>query len=253
MDTTPLKCEDSNVSIAYVDWGTAVVHAVEQTIATTFHGPLSGRGASLLVVEDGRFLLAARPPIVTPSGTLVNLTAVGGWLEPGESFPGAVMRETAEETGVSVRLIDLHDTLIVHGPEAIEDVCIVGEVGPAAIVYCRMGTPPFDPWSDEYDAVVPVTVYAGALSGSPSVVAPDEHPFFIWLYPEQLITLADGELPLGFLLSDGARMVGEVDFPEKRVVVRLGDSIPALVSALGPTAFSFLGRIARLTQPARVE
>jgi len=230
-----------------------VVHAVDRTIATTFHGPLSGRGASLLVVEYGRFLMAARPPIVTPSRTLINLTGVGGWLEPGETFSGAAMRETTEETGVAVRLLNLHDTLIIHSPESIEDVCIVGELGPAAIVYCRMGTPPFEPWSDEYDAVVPVTVYAGALVGNPTVVAPDEHPFFLWLYPEQLIALADGELPLAFLLSDGAKLVGAFDPGDERVVVRLGDSIPALVSALGPMAFGFLGRIARLSQPARVE
>jgi 8-oxo-dGTP pyrophosphatase MutT (NUDIX family) len=206
-----------------------------------------------LVVEDGRFLMAARPPIITPSRTLINLTGVGGWLEPGESFSGAVMRETTEETGVSIRLLDLHDTLIVHGPDTIEDVCIVGEVGPAAIVYCRMGTPPFDPWSEQYEAVVPVTVYVGALSDIPAVVAPDEHPFFLWLYPEQLIALADGELPLAFLLSDGAKLVGDFAAETERVVVRLGDSIPALVSALGPTAYGFLGRIARLSQPARAE
>lgn len=230
-----------------------MVHAVDRTIATTYHGTLDGRGASLLVVEDGRFLLAARPPIVTPSRILVNLTGVGGWLEPGESFSAAAMRETVEETGVNVSLIDLHDTLIVHSPDIIEDVCIVGELGPAAIVYCRLGTPPFDPWSDEYDSVVPVTVYAGALSGHPSIVAPDEHPFFLWLYPEQLIALADGELPLDFLLSDGAKIEGNFDADNTRVLVRLSDSIPALLAALGPTAFGFLGRIARLTQPARVE
>ncbi|MEZ4522607.1 MAG: NUDIX domain-containing protein [Thermomicrobiales bacterium] len=230
-----------------------MIHAVDQTIATAYHGTLTGRGASLLVVDEGRFLLAARPPIVTPSRTLINLTGVGGWLEPGESFSGAAMRETTEETGVSVTLINLHDTLIVHSPDVIEDVCIVGELGPAAIVYCRMGTPPFDPWSEEYDAVVPVTVYAGSLSGRPHVIAPDEHPFFLWLYPEQLIALADGELPLAFLLSDGAKLEGDFKPDNERVVVRLGDSIPALLSALGPAAFGFLGRIARLSQPARVE
>ena len=163
------------------------------------------------------------------------------------------MRETVEETGVNVRLLDLHDTLIVHDPNTIEDVCLVGEVGPAAIVYCRLGTPPFDPWSDDYEAIVPVTVYAGILADPPAVVAPDEHPFFLWLYPEQLIALADSELPLAFLLSDGAKLIGDFHPQDERVVVRLGDSIPALVSALGSTAFGFLGRIARLSQPARVE
>lgn len=230
-----------------------MLHALEQTIASTLQGTLTGRGASLLVVEEGRFLLAARPPIVTADYTLINLTGVGGWVEPDEGFADAAMRETAEEAGVNVELLDLHDTLIVHGPDAIEDVCIYGEVGPAAIVYCRMGTPPFEPWSDDYDSIVPVTVYAGSLAGAPVVVAPTEHPFFVWLYPEQLMTLADGELPLAFLLSDGAKLIGDFRPDNDRVIVRLGDSIPALLSALGPTAFAFLGRIARLSQPTRVE
>ena len=231
----------------------AVVHAVDQTIATTQRGSLAGRGASLLVVEDGRFLLAARPPIVTPTCTLVNLTGVGGWLESGEGFADAAIRETIEETGVNVRLLDLDNTLIVHDPDTIEDVCIIGETGPAAIVYCRMGTPPFDPWSDEFDSVVPVTVYAGTLSGPPVVIDPSEHPFFLWLYPEQLIALTSSELPLAFLLSDGAKLDGDFRPDNERVIVRLGDSIPALLDALGPGAFGFLGRIARLSQSTRAE
>ena len=235
-----------------VTLGDAVVHAVDQTIAMTHRGALAGRGASLLVVEEGRFLLAARPPIVTPSGTLVNLTGVGGWLESGEGFAEAAIRETLEETGVDVRLLDLNDTLIVHDPDTIEDVCIVGETGPAAIVYCRMGTPFFDPWSDDYDSIVPVTVYAGILSRPPVVVDLAEHPFFLWLYPEQLIALTNGELPLSFLLSDGAKLDGDYRPDNERVIVRLGDSIPALLAALGPAAFGFLGRIARLSQPTRL-
>ncbi len=230
-----------------------MIHAVDQTIATIQDGPVRGRGASLLVVDEGRFLVAARPPIPAPSCTLINLTGVGGWVEAGESFSEAALRETVEETGAPVTLINLKDTLIVHGPDTIEDVCIVGEIGPAAIVYCRLGTPPFDPWSDDYDAVVPVTVYAGALVGRPVVAAPEEHPFFLWLHPEQLIALADGELPLEFLLSDGAKIEGHFDPGDERVIVRLGDSIPALLSALGPAAYAFLGRIARLSQPTRVE
>lgn len=188
-----------------------------------------------------------------PNRTLVYLTGVGGWLEPGENFSGAIQRETREETGAEIRLINLKETLIIHSPDVIEDVCIVGEVGPAAIVYCRLGTPPFDPWSDQYEAIVPVTVYAGSLSGRPRIIDADEHPFFLWLHPEQLIALADGELPLDFLLSDGAKLEGDFDAEGQRVLVRLSDSIPALLTALGPAAYGFLGRIARLTQPTRAE
>lgn len=230
-----------------------VIQPIDQTIAETITEPGVERGASLLIAEDGRFLVAARPPISVNSRVLINLTGIGGWLEADETFAEAVQREAIEETGSRVKLLDLSETLLVRSPEDIEEVCIVGEAGPAAIVYCRLGAPPFDPWSDEYAGVVAVTVFTGTLTERPRIVAPDEHPFFLWLYPEQLITLSDCELPLDYLIADGAELFGEYEGDISRAVARLTDSIPSLLTALGAAAFSFLGDIARLTQPPRVE
>lgn len=212
-------------------------------------------GASLLVAESGRFLLAARPPVYVDDRAIVALTGIGGWLEPGETFATAVEREAFEETGSTVRLLDLHQTLVVRAPDRRESVCFVGETGPAALVYRRHGTPAFEPWSNEYESIVAVAVYAGLLTSQPRVVAPHEHPFFVWLYPEQMIALADADAPLGYLLADGAEVIGVPgpDLNLARALVRLTDSIQSLVSALGPGAYSFLGEIARLTQPARAE
>ncbi len=211
------------------------------------------QAASLLIARDGLFLTAARPPKVTHDRTLVALTGVGGWLEPGESLAEAVQRESLEETGQEIRLFDLHRTLIVRSPESIEPVCLIGQIGPVAIVHSRIGTPPFSPWSEEFESVVSVSVYAGQLEGPPRIVAPEEHPFFLWLYPEQLIDLSDAELPLTYLLDDGALLEGVFDADDGRALVRMTDSISSLVRALGREAFRFLGDIARLTQPARAE
>lgn len=230
-----------------------MVQPIDQTIVAAIAGRDVGRGASLLIVESGRFLVAARPPFATDSRVLINLTGIGGWVEAGETFSEAMHREACEETGVDIDIIDLRETLIVRGPDAIEEVCIVGEPGPAAIVYCRIGTPAFDPWASDFASMVAVTVYAGRLRERPAVVAPEEHPFFLWLYPEQLIALSDGELPLDFLLSDGAELQGELVDDPGRSLVRLNDSIPSLLTALGPSAFTFLGNIARLSQPAHIE
>lgn len=208
------------------------------------------RGSSLLIAEEGRFLVAARPPVVTHDRILTALTGVGGWVEEDESFPAAAQREAIEETGSPIRLLNLHQTLIVRAPDDIEALCLVSEVGPAALVLCRMGTRPFDPWSDTFEAVVGVAVYAGILTQRPRIVAPHEHPFFLWLYPEHLIALSDSELPLDYLLADGAELFGALEGDHARALVRLTDSIPALLTALGPRAFSFLGDIARLTHGA---
>jgi 8-oxo-dGTP pyrophosphatase MutT (NUDIX family) len=210
------------------------------------------RGASLLIAEQGRFLMAARPAVQTDDRTLVELTGIGGWLERDETFSAAVKREAREEIGAEIRLIDLHQTLIIEGPDQGESICMMREIGPVALVFCRVGTPPFDPWALDYRAVVAVAVYAAVLEERPRIVAPEEHPFFVWLHPEQLIALCDSELPLDFLVSDGAEIFGEPRGDRGRTVIRLTDSIPALLTALGPSAYSFLGDIARLTQPPEV-
>lgn len=209
-------------------------------------------GASLLIAEEGRFLLAARPLHHVENRTIVELTGIGGWLEEGETFAEAVAREAVEETGATVRLLDLHQTLVIHSPDRRESLCFVGETGPAALVFRRWGTPAFQPWSEEYESIVAVAVYAGTLNSRPQVVAESEHPFFMWLYPEQMLILADADVPFDYLLADGAEVVGPAG-NLSRGMVRLTDSIQALISALGSGAYAFLGEIARLTQPARAE
>ena len=54
----------------------------------------------------------------------------------------------------------------------------------------------------------------------------------------------------GQLVEDA---IGPIGFDSRQAIVRLTDSIQALLTALGPRAFTFLCDIARLTQPARVE
>lgn len=227
------------------------IHA--HTLSSDLVTPEMGTGASLLVAEDGRFLLSARPPFPVGDRSIIALTGIGGWLEPGETFVDAINREALEETGSTIRLLDLHQTLVIHSPTQQEEVCFVGETGPAAIVFRRHGTPAFEPWSDDFTSIIAVAVYAGMFTSRPQVVFEAENPFFLWLHPEQMIALSDADVPLSYLLADGAEILGAPDIDPFRCVVRLTDSIQALISVLGPSAYTFLGDIARLTQPARAE
>jgi 8-oxo-dGTP pyrophosphatase MutT (NUDIX family) len=211
------------------------------------------RAASVLLTEDGRFLLGVRPPVVERNRVLLRLTGIGGWAVGDETFDETAVRETAEETGCHVRLLDLDRTLVVRSPDDMQRVMFAGEIAPAALVYRRFGTAPFDPWSPVFESSAPVAVYAGLLLGEPCVTAHEELPMFMWLYSEQVIALADSDEPLEYLLANGADIIGTADYDSQRAIVRLTDSIQALVTALGPRAFSFLSDIARLTQPARVE
>lgn len=224
-----------------------------RAVSADLVGPDDGSGASLLVAEEGRFLLAARPSYPIGNRSVIPITGIGGWVEPGETFAQAVTREALEETGSDLRLLDLHQTLVIRSPDQVSTLCFVGETGPAAMVFRRHGTPAFEPWSDTYESVIAVAVYAGRLTSRPRVVAESEHPFFLLLHPEQMIAISDADVPLAYLLADGAEMLGTPDIDISRSIVRLTDSIQSLISALGPGAYSFLGEIARLTQPARAE
>lgn len=224
-----------------------------RTVSSDLVSPEMGSGASLLVAEGGRFLLGSRPPVPVGDRMVIALTGIGGWVEPGESFAQAITREAIEETGSDIRLLDLHQTLVIRSPEQQDQVCFFNETGPAALVFRRHGTPAFEPWSDDYQSIVVVAVYAGMFTSRPKVVFEAEHPFFIWLHPEQMIDLSDADVPLSYLLADGAEILGTPDIDPFRCVVRLTDSIQALISVLGPGAYTFLGDIARLTQPARAE
>jgi 8-oxo-dGTP pyrophosphatase MutT (NUDIX family) len=215
--------------------------------------PGTARASSLLVVGEGRFLLAVRPPIIERDRVLLRLTGIGGWSEGDETFAATAVRESIEETGIAVRLIDLDQTLVVHSPDDINLLAVSGEVAPAALVYRRFGTAPFDPWSAVYRSVAPVAVFAGTLGERPRITAREEHPFFMWVYPEQMMQLSDADEPLEYLLADGAELAGPAEIDRERAIVRLTDSIQALITALGPRAYSFLSEIARLTQPASAE
>jgi 8-oxo-dGTP pyrophosphatase MutT (NUDIX family) len=215
--------------------------------------PGAARASSLLLSDEGRFLLGIRPPVHERGRVLLRLTGIGGWADGDESFSATAFRESIEETGSSVRLLDLDQTLLVRSPDDIQTTGISRETAPAAVVYRRFGTAPFDPWSPRYGSVAPVAVYVGVLDRPARIQRPEELPLFMWVHAEQMIALADSDEPLDYLLGDGADLIGPVRFDPSQAIVRLTDSIQALLTALGPRAFTFLCDIARLTQPTRAE
>lgn len=228
------------------------IHEVHATLSEIVQ-PGAARASSLLLSDEGRFLLGIRPPVHERGRVLLRLTGIGGWADNDETFAATAVRESIEETGSSVHLLDLDQTLLVHSPEDIQVSTFSLDTCPAAVVYRRFGTAPFDPWSARYGSVAPVAVYVGVLEHPVRIQRPEELPLFMWVHPEQMIALADSDEPLDYLLADGAELFGPVTFDIRQAIVRLTDSIQALLTALGPRAFVFLCDIARLTQPTRAE
>ena len=62
--------------------------------------------------------------------------------------------------------------------------------------------------------------------------------------------LAAADEPLEFLVADGAPLFGQLDFDTSRTIVRLTDSIQALVTALGPRSYGLLTEIAQMSGTA---
>jgi hypothetical protein len=68
-----------------------------------------------------------------------------------------------------------------------------------------------------------------------------------------MIALSDADMSLEYLLNDGADLLGTFTGDAGRSLVRLTDSIQALLAALGSRAFTLLSDVARLTQTGDVE
>ncbi len=113
--------------------GVRVMHA---PIHPHLHATLSevvqpgvARASSLLLSDDGRFLLGIRPPVHERGRVLLRMTGIGGWADGEETFAETAVRESIEETGSSVRLLDLDQTLLVHSPDDIQ-VTTTGRIEP---------------------------------------------------------------------------------------------------------------------------
>lgn len=196
-------------------------------------------GTSLILQQGGRFLYGLRPVKHTTSGPVLELTGIGGKLEPGDdSFSAGVLREAQEEIGCAVRLTACPTTLIVRGLQQVEMVPISGDERPAALVFRRYRTPPHQPWHPENQGEGVLVVFAAELLGQPQPVL--ELPHLLWMRPEHILATARADLPLNKLLESGACLVsGAQPAPPSSLPVRLTDSQEALALALGERTLSF--------------
>jgi 8-oxo-dGTP pyrophosphatase MutT (NUDIX family) len=186
--------------------------------------------------HQGRFLYGIRPVKILGGRQILELTGIGGALEPeDETYTAGVLREVREEIGAApglVRLIPCTETLVVRGPDQIERTRLRGPERPAALVLRHHRTPPHEPWHRAGADQGWLIVFLGELRGTPYPV--DELPWLIWLAAEQVLATARADVPLGLLQAQGADLIlGAAGPPPPGCWARLTDSQEALGVALG--------------------
>jgi len=201
-------------------------------------------GTSLILRQGERLLYGVRPVRQEEGRAILELTGIGGGLEEeDQSLAAGVLREAQEEIGCRVRLLPCAKTLIVRGPNEVEQVTLAGDERPAAVVFRHYRTPPHQPWHENHRGPACLIVFAAALIGQPWPTR--ELPYLLWLTPEQVLATAQDDVPLPRLLSSGAELVvGDAGPPPESSWVRLTDSQEALALALGektPAFYNSLG------------
>lgn len=196
-------------------------------------------GTSLILRADSRFLFGLRPLKRDAAGPILELTGIGGKLEPQDPTTIAgVQREAQEEIGRSVRLLSCPQTLIVRGYDQLEFVRLTGPEQPAAVVFRYHRTPAHNPWHAQNQGLTCLVVYLGELIDEPTPTP--EIPHLLWLPARLILETARRDVALGELLLEGATLVrGPQELPSLKVPVRLTDSQEALAIALGDWTIDF--------------
>lgn len=212
---------------------------IQRPLLADILGRGSFAGASLILRRDGRLLFGARSPRAEGTRQVIELTGIGGGLEPEDASPGAcVLREVREEIQCPVRLLACRESLIVRGPGQVRRLDLQGAERPAAVVFRGYGTPPHQPWHPQNQGQSCLVIFLAEPKGTPWPAA--ELPALLWLLPQQVVATACEDMLLRDLLDAGAQLVerqpGSCDGQEW---VRLTDSQEALVLGLGPEALPF--------------
>ena len=111
-------------------------------------------GTSLILRQSGRFLYGMRPIRGRERPPVVELTGIGGGIEPTDkTYSLGVLREAQEEIGCGdgeaacrVTLVPCSRTLVVRGREQLAWALLQGPEKPAALVFRYHRTPPHQPW-----------------------------------------------------------------------------------------------------------
>lgn len=200
-------------------------------------------GTSLILRQKGLFLYGMRPERQENEKSIIELTGIGGGVEQDDnSFSMGARRETQEETGSRLKIIDCERTLFVSGATNVKSLGLEGKERPAAIVFRNYKTPPHKPWHKPNAGEACLIVYFGELLDDPEPMM--ELPWLIWLNASQVLRTAWEDVQLTELLESGAVLqTANNKPPNKNSWIRMTDSQEALGIALGNSLVSFYEKV----------
>lgn len=201
-------------------------------------------GVGMILPYEDRFLLGIRPPKSDHSLSVLELTAIGGAMEPyDESLSAGALRESQEEMGCAVSFAPCDETLVIRDETCMEWVQVLGPERPAVVVFRHYRTPPHEPWHSQHQGRSCLILFLAQLKDQPTPT--NELPAAIWLSPEQMLLVAQKDTPLQELLDQGARLLEmQPGALPRDALARLTDSQEAMVLALGETAVWFYKELA---------
>ena len=196
-------------------------------------------GTSLILCHEGRFLFGIRAPKDIDGQIILELTGIGGALEPEDyTLTSGARREAVEELGVDVSILPSEETLVVRSPQNIEHIHFTGSERPIAVIFRGFRTPPHMPWHTDNHGHSCLVIFQAKLEEKPRPAM--ELPYLIWLQPEQILALAQDDITIGKLQKIGAELItGPMGFPALDWQARLTDSQEALALALGENTADF--------------
>jgi 8-oxo-dGTP pyrophosphatase MutT (NUDIX family) len=169
--------------------------------------PVKPKGAGLLLFHEGLTVFGLKRTVVENDTVSLELTGIGGKVEPGESFEECAVRECIEETGVSSEIVlSAKAWVMTEGmtPEA-------GLSADGSLITVHKRTP-------GYPLDLEIRVFAARLGTPPKPIEKMRHLFFMPL--RLLKEIALGQMTVGDLLKKGVRIesaAGE-EVPEGGVV-----------------------------------
>jgi 8-oxo-dGTP pyrophosphatase MutT (NUDIX family) len=190
--------------------------------------PGADHSTGLILRWQNRLLFAVLPAHLwqnTQRGTLAHFVGIGGHLEAGERWDEAVRREAREEAGVEIDLLSPAETWLLRDDGTVRDIT-------AELAWPGAGAPrPLLIWSATLRVGDPAyaqprhyvnAVFEAALGEDQAPYSAAEMQAILAITEAQLHQAACQPVPLGTLLSGGARIWTSAPIPHTTLMAPRG-------------------------------